>query len=74
MDTEAARLLAASIAILPLFGVGMGMGKLFSALLTAVGRNPGSANALTLYTFVAAAFTEAVGLFAFVISILILNA
>jgi F-type H+-transporting ATPase subunit c len=74
MDAEVAKLFAASIAALPLFAVALAMGKLFSALLTAIGRNPGSANAMTLYTFVAAAFTEAVGLFAFVISILILNA
>ena len=72
MDHDSARLIAGAIAVLPLFGVGIGLGWLFSAWITAVGRNPEAAPGIRQVGFLAFALTEAIGLFALVISFLIL--
>lgn len=72
MESEAAKLIAAAIAIFPLFGVGIGLGMLFSSVINAIGRNPsveGSVKGASLLYF---AFIEAVALFALVIALLIL--
>ena len=40
MDVEAARMIGAGLATIALFGVGIGIGNIFSNLITTVGRNP----------------------------------
>ena len=40
MDIESAKLLGAGIAVLGVIGSGIGIGSIFSAFITAVGRNP----------------------------------
>ena len=72
MEPASAKLIAAGIAVLPLLGVGIGLGLLFSAWITAVGRNPEAAPGLRQVGFLAFALTEAIGLFALVIAFLIL--
>ena len=39
MDIEAAKLIAAAIALMPILGVGIGLGNIFSSYNEAVGRN-----------------------------------
>jgi F-type H+-transporting ATPase subunit c len=68
MDYESVRLLAGAIALLPLAGIGLGLGKIFAAYNEAVGRNPGAAELLNkkfMFTF---AVTEALGIFALLIA------
>ena len=72
MDPTSARMIAAGIAVLPLFGVGIGLGLLFSSWIAAVGRNPEAAPGLSRVGFLAFALTEAIALFALVIAFLIL--
>ena len=72
MEPASAKLIAAAIAVLPLFGVGLGLGNLFAAWICAVGRNPEAAPGLRQVGFLAFALTEAIGLFALVIAFLIL--
>jgi F-type H+-transporting ATPase subunit c len=72
MEPASAKLIAAGIAVLPLLGVGIGLGLLFSAWISAVGRNPEAAPGLRQIGFLAFALTEAIGLFALVIAFLIL--
>jgi F-type H+-transporting ATPase subunit c len=72
MEPASAKLIAAAIAVLPLFGVGLGLGNLFAAWISAVGRNPEAAPGLRQVGFLAFALTEAIGLFALVIAFLIL--
>ena len=43
MELEAVKLLAGAIALFPLFGVGIGLGMIFSSYNEAVGRNPNAA-------------------------------
>lgn len=72
MELEAAKLIAAALALLPLAGVGIGLGHIFSSYNSAVGRNPGAADLLDKKFFLTFALTEALAIFALVISLVIL--
>lgn len=72
MDIASAKLIAAALALLPLAGVGIGLGLIFSSYNAAVGRNPGAADLLNSKFFLTFALTEALAIFALVISLVIL--
>lgn len=72
MEFEAAKLIGAALAVLPLFGVGLGLGNLFSSIITAIGRNPSVADSVKGAGLIYFALIEAVALFALVVSLLIL--
>jgi F-type H+-transporting ATPase subunit c len=69
MELEAVKLLAGAIALLPLIGVGIGLGLIFASYNEAVGRNPGAAELLDKKYFLAFALTEALAIFALLISL-----
>ena len=68
MELESAKLIAGAIALLPLFGVGIGLGMIFSSYNEAVGRNPGAAELLDKKFFLTFALTEALAIFALLVS------
>lgn len=68
MELEAVKILAGAIALFPLFGVGIGLGMIFSSYNEAVGRNPGAAELLDKKYFLAFALTEALAIFALLVS------
>lgn len=72
MDIEVARMFAAALALIPLFGVALSLGRIFSSYNEAVGRNPSSAELLDKKFFISFALTEALAIFALLISIIIL--
>ena len=72
METEAAKLIAAAIALLPILGVGIGLGNIFASYNEAIGRNPSSAEILDKKFFISFALTEALAIFALGVSLLIL--
>ncbi|GHT00632.1 ATP synthase subunit c [Alphaproteobacteria bacterium] len=72
MDLAAARVIGASLATFSLFGVGLGLGKIFSAANEAVGRNPGARNEIFPLAVLGGAMTESIALFAFIVAMLIL--
>lgn len=72
MEVEAAKLIAAAIALIPIFGVGQGLGNIFSSYNEAVGRNPTSAEILEKKFFISFALTEALAIFALGVSLVIL--
>lgn len=72
MELEAARLFAAALALLPIAGVGIGLGNIFSSYNDAVGRNPSSSEFLEKKFFLTFALTEALAIFALVVSLIIL--
>jgi len=72
MELEAAKLIAAALALLPILGVGIGLGLFFSSYNEAVGRNPSSTEILDKKFFLCFALTEALAIFALVISLIIL--
>lgn len=72
MDFAAARVIGASLATFALFGVGLGLGKIFSSVNEAVGRNPSAKNDLFPLALLGGAMTESIALFAFIIAMMIL--
>ncbi len=69
---DAAKALGAGIAVIALAGVGIGIGNIFSALVTSVARNPSARDQVFGLGILGFALTEAVALFALLISFLIL--
>lgn len=72
MEVESARFLAASFATFAMFGVALGIGKLFSSVAEAIGRNPTAKKDISLFAFLGGAMAEMLGLLAFGIAFLIL--
>jgi F0F1-type ATP synthase membrane subunit c/vacuolar-type H+-ATPase subunit K len=72
MDAAAAKAIGAGFAVIALFGVGLGIGNIFSALITSVARNPAARDAVFPIGILGFALTEATGLFALLIAFLIL--
>mgnify|MGYP000415699423 CR=1 FL=1 len=72
MELEAAKLIAAALALLPIFGVALGLGKIFASYNEAVGRNPSSADILEKKFFITFALTEALAIFALGVALVIL--
>jgi F0F1-type ATP synthase membrane subunit c/vacuolar-type H+-ATPase subunit K len=72
MDLQSAKMIGAGIACIALVGAGIGIGNVFSALITGLARNP-SAN-VTTYAFLGFALAEATGLFGLAVAFIILFA
>ena len=62
----------AGLATFGMIGAAIGVGNIFSSFLDASMRNPSAASQQTGNLFVGAALAEALGIFSFVISLLIL--
>lgn len=74
MDVEAAKMIGAGIASLPLAGAGIGLGLIFSSFLSGAFRNPSAAAANQQTMLLAFALTEFTGLLGFAIAMIILFA
>lgn len=72
MELEAVKLIAAAVALIPIAGVGIALGMIFSSYNEAVGRNPSATELLDKKFFLTFAFTEALAIFALVVSLVIL--
>ena len=68
MELEAVKLLAGAIALIPLAGVGIGLGLMFASYNIAISRNPNAENLLEKKFFLTFALTEALAIFALLIS------
>lgn len=74
MDIEAAKLIGAGLAAIGVIGSGIGVGTVWSSLIATVGRNPAAKANVELYGWIGFAVTEAIALFALVISLMIMFA
>jgi len=72
MDVEAAKMIGAGLAVFALLGVGIGLGNIFSSLLSGISRNPEASNELVSKAILGFSLTESVALLAFIVSLLIL--
>ncbi|MBK8199811.1 MAG: F0F1 ATP synthase subunit C [Hyphomonas sp.] len=72
--TEGLRYVGAGLATLGMIGAAIGVGNIFGSFLDAAMRNPSAAPQQSGNLFLGMALAEALGLFAFVISMLILFA
>jgi F-type H+-transporting ATPase subunit c len=72
MDPNSARLLATGFAVgLGMIGPGIGIGILVNGALNAIGRNPETAGTIQTNMILGIVFAEALGILAFVISIML---
>jgi F-type H+-transporting ATPase subunit c len=55
-----------------MLGAALGVGNIFSALLNSIARNPSAGDQLQRMAFIGAGLAEAMGLFSFVIAMLII--
>lgn len=72
MDPVAFKYLGAGIATLGMLGAAIGVGNIFQSLLTGIARNPTVEPQLMKSAFIGAGLSEALGLFAFLIALLLL--
>jgi F-type H+-transporting ATPase subunit c len=71
---QSAKMIGAGCAAIGLAGTGTGIGIVFGALITGVARNPGLQRQLFTYAILGFALSEAAGLFALMVSFMILFA
>ena len=71
MDEIAAKYIGAGLAMTGLIGAGAGLGILFGNYLQAAIRNPAAAAGERLYLFLGLALAESMGLFGFVMGLII---
>ena len=74
MEVEAAKMIGAGLAVIALAGVGVGIGNIFSALVTSIARNPAARAEVFGIGILGFALTEAIALFALVVALLLLFA
>jgi F-type H+-transporting ATPase subunit c len=72
MELDAAKVIGAGLAMAGMIGAGIGIGNIFAAYITAVGRNPAAEDKVKGFTFIGFALVEAIALFALVIAFIIL--
>ncbi len=72
MDLAAAKMIGAGMAVIALFGVGIGLGNIFSNLITSIARNPSAKNDVMPVGLLGFALTESIALMAFVTAMMIL--
>ncbi len=72
MEVESAKLIGAGLATMGMIGAGIGLGTLFGNYLQAAIRNPAAAASQQTMLFLGMALTETMGLFAFVVALIIL--
>lgn len=68
------RIAGAAIATLVIFGVAQGMGRVVSSAVESIARNPSASGDIQKFAILGMAFTEALGLFALFVVLLILFA
>ncbi len=72
MEPTSARLLGAALAIgLAAMGPGIGIGLIANGALNSMGRNPEASGQLQTTMFIGIVFTEALGIFGLVVSLLL---
>jgi ATP synthase F0 subunit c len=63
---------AIGLMAIAMLGSAIGIGNIFSSLISSIARNPSAINDLQRSAFIGAGLAEAMGLFAFVIAMLIM--
>jgi F-type H+-transporting ATPase subunit c len=72
MDVSGLKYIGVGLSTLGMLGAAIGVANIFASLLNAMSRNPSAAEQLQRLALIGAGLTEAMGLFAFVLAILIL--
>ena len=72
MEMEAIKFIGVGLTSFGMLGAALGVGNIFSTMLNGIARNPESEDKLKKYVYTGAALAEAMGLFAFVLALLLI--
>ena len=72
MDMIALKYIGTGLMAFGMLGAAIGVGQIFAALLNAIARNPSATDDLQRMAFIGAGLAEAMGLFSFVIAMLLI--
>lgn len=72
MDAVSLKYIGAGLMAFGMLGAALGIGNIFSSLLNSIARNPSSVDQLQRMAFIGAGLAEAMGLFSFVIAMLLI--
>jgi F-type H+-transporting ATPase subunit c len=72
MDAQAVKYIAVGLMAFGMMGAAIGVGNIFSAFLGAIARNPSAEDKMKTYAFAGAGLSEAMGLFALVIALILM--
>lgn len=74
MENESLKYIGLGLTAIGMLGAALGVGNIFSTMLSSIARNPESEKQLKKYVYSGAALAEAMGLFAFVLALLLIYA
>lgn len=72
MELMSIKFIGVGLMAFGMLGAALGVGNIFSSLLNSIARNPSAADQLQRMAFIGAGLAEAMGLFSFVIAMLII--
>ena len=72
MDATSLKFIGLGFMAFGMLGAALGVGNIFSSLLSSIARNPSAAEQLQRMAFIGAGLAEAMGLFSFVIAMLLI--
>ncbi|MHC0449516.1 MAG: F0F1 ATP synthase subunit C [Candidatus Lariskella arthropodorum] len=71
MELLSLKYVGVGLATLGMLGAAIGVGNIFSALIKSIARNPSAESQLSKYAYIGAGLAEAMGIFAFLMTLLI---
>lgn len=74
MESEAIKYVGVGLTALGMMGAAIGVGNIFAAMLNGISRNPATEQKMAKYLYVGAGLSEAMGLFALVIALMLMFA
>lgn len=72
MDLVSLKYIAIGLMSIAMLGAAIGVSNIFASLINAISRNPSVEDKVSKYALIGAGMTEAIGLFALVISLLLI--
>lgn len=72
MDAQGMKYIAIGLMALAMLGSAIGVGNIFSSMIESIARNPSASNNMQRFVFIGAALAEAMGLFAFLIALILI--
>lgn len=71
-EMESLKFIAIGLSVLGMYGAAKGVATVFAAMLEGLARNPSAEDKLKKYIYTGAALVEAMGLFSFLIALLLM--
>ncbi len=72
MDIVSLKYIGVGLMAFGMLGAAIGVGNIFSSLISSIARNPSAAEQMQRIAFIGAGLAEAMGLFAFLIAMLLI--